>query len=63
MSRPSKKKNQPESTDNHGVHLPDYQRIRKCAMEGKYGHIVICLACNIPLCLVKERICFQKHHI
>ena len=25
MSRPSKKKNQPESIDNHGGHLPDYQ--------------------------------------
>ena len=39
MSRPSKKKNQPESIDNHGGHLPDYQTMRKrcayCAMEGK----------------------------
>ena len=25
MSRLSKRKNQPESTDNHGGHLPDYQ--------------------------------------
>ena len=24
---------------------------------------VICFACNISLCLVKERNCFQKHHI
>ena len=32
MSRPSKKKNQPESIDNHGGHLPDYQTMRKrCA--------------------------------
>ena len=39
MSRPSKRKNQPESIDNHGGHLPDYQTMRKrcayCAMEGK----------------------------
>ena len=33
-------------------------------MEGKENRtFVICLACNIPLCLVKERNCFQKHHI
>ena len=68
MSRPSKRKNQPESIDNHGGHLPDYQTMRKrclyCAMEGKENRtFVICLACNIPLCLVKERNCFQKHHI
>ena len=39
MSRPCKRKNQPESIDNHGRHLPDYQTMRKrcayCAMEGK----------------------------
>ena len=68
MSRPSKRKNQPESIDNHGGHLPDYQTMRKrclyCAMEGKENRtFVICLACNIPLCLVKERNCFQKHDI
>ena len=68
MLRPSKRKNQPESIDNHGGHLPDYQTMRKrcayCAMEGKENRtFVICLACNIPLCLVKERNCFQKYHI
>ena len=32
MSRLSKRKNQPESIDNHGGHLPDYQTTRKrCA--------------------------------
>ena len=31
MSRPSKKKNQPESIDNHGGHLPDYQTMRNDA--------------------------------
>ena len=39
MSKPSKRKNQPEMIDNHGGHLPDYQTMRKrlayCAMEGK----------------------------
>ena len=39
MSRPSKRNNQPESIDNHGGHLPDYQTMRKqyayCAMESK----------------------------
>ena len=68
MSRPSKRKNQLESIDNHGGHLPDYQTMRKrwayCAMEGKKNRtFVICLACNIPLCLVKERDCFEKHSI
>ena len=28
MSRPSKRKDQPESIDNHGGHLPDYQTMR-----------------------------------
>ena len=68
MSRPSKRKNQPESTNNHGGYLPDYQTMRRrctyCAMEGKESRtFVICLACSIPLCLVKERNCFQKDHI
>ena len=68
ISRPSKRKNLPESIDNHGGHLPDCQTMRKqcthCAMKGKENRtFVICLACNIPICLVKERNCFQKHHI
>ena len=29
MSRPSKWKNQPVSTDNHGAHLPNYQTMQK----------------------------------
>ena len=64
MSRPS-----PESIDNHGGHLPDYQTMRKryayCTTEGKEnGTFVICLACNILVTyLVKEINCFQKHHI
>ena len=68
MSRPCKRKNQPESIDNHGGHLPDYQTMRKrctyCAIEGKENRtFVICLACSIQLCWVKERKCFHKHHI
>ena len=68
MLRPSKRKNQLEMIDNHGGHLPDYQTMRKrsayCVMEGKENRtFVICLACNIPLCLVKERDCLQKHQI
>ena len=68
MSRPSKRKNQPELIDNHGGHLPDYQTMQKrcayCAMEAKENRtFVICLASNIPFCLVKERSCSQKHHI
>ena len=66
MSRPSKKKNKPESIDSHGGHLPDYQTMLKrcayCAMEGKEKRtFVIYLTCNIPLCLVKERNFFLKH--
>ena len=61
----TKRKNQPESIDNHGGHLPDYQTMRKrctyCAMEGKENRtIVICSACNIPLSLLKERNCLQS---
>ena len=68
MSRTSKKKNQPELIDNHGGHLPDYQAMQKqwvyCAMKVKENRtFIICLVCNIPLCLVKERNCFQNHHI
>ena len=68
MSRPSKRKNQPESIDNPRGHLPNYQTMRKryvyCEMEDKENRTFgICLACDIPLCLVKERNCFQKHHI
>ena len=68
MSRPSRRKNQSESIDNHGGHSPDYQTMRKrCScfsIEGKEKRtFVICLACNIPLCSVKEKNCFQKHLI
>ena len=68
MSRQPKRKNQPELIDNHGGHLPDYQTMRKrcayCAMKGKENRtFVICSACNIPIYLVKERNCFQKHRI
>ena len=65
ISRPSKRQNEPKSTDNHGGHLQNYQTMQKrCAMEYKENRrFVICLACNILLCLVKERNCFQKHHI
>ena len=63
MSISSKRKNQPELIDNHGGHLPDYQMMRKqcayCAMEDQENRtFVICLTCNIPLCLVKEKTCF-----
>ena len=68
MSRPSKRKNQPELIDNHGGHLPDYQTMRKrcayCAIKGKENKtFVICLACNIPIYLVKEKNCFQRNQI
>ena len=68
MARPSNRKKQPEWIDNHGGHLPDYKTMLKrcvdCAIEGKEKRIfVICLAFNILFYLVKERNCFQKHHI
>ena len=58
ISWPSKRKNQPESIDNHVGHLPDYQMMRKrcadCAMEGKKNRtFFICFACTVSLCLVK----------
>ena len=79
MSTQAKRKNQPESIDNHEGHLPDYETMRKrcayCALGGKENRtFAVCLSSNIPLCLVKERIyfpiclvkeriCLQKHHI
>ena len=68
MSTPSKRKNQIELIDNDGGNLPDYETMRKrcpyCVIEGKEDRtFVICLVCNIPLCLVRERNYFQKHHI
>ena len=68
MLRSSQRKDQPQSIDNHAGHLPDYQMMQKrcayCAMEGKENRtFVICLACNITLCLVIEKNCFQKHDI
>ena len=65
MSRPSKRKNQPELINSHGGHLPDYQTTRRrcvyCEMEGKENRtFVICLTCTIPLCLVKEKKLFPK---
>ena len=68
MLRPSKKNKQPESINNHGGHLPDYQTMRRgctyCAMEGKENRtFAICFTCNILLCLTKRKNCFQKHPI
>ena len=68
MSRPCQSRNQLEPIENHGGHLPNYQTMLKrcayCGMEGKENRtFFICLSCNIPLCLVKERNCFQKHHM
>ena len=34
MSRPSKRKNQPESIDNHGEHLPDSQMMQPVCNGG-----------------------------
>ena len=54
MSRLSKKKNRPESIDNHGGHLADYQTMQKrganFAMVVKENRtFIIGLPCNIPL--------------
>ena len=37
MSRPSKRKNQPELIDNHGGHLPDYQTMQKRCVTMYYA--------------------------
>ena len=65
MLRPSKRKNQPESIDKHGRNLLDYQTMRKqcayCAVEDKENRtFLICLACNIPLCLAKGKNLFPR---
>ena len=68
MSRPSKRKNQLDSIDNQGGHLPDYQTMWKrcvyCAIEGKENRTtVICLACNTLSCLIKEKNVSKASHL
>ena len=41
-----------------------YQSFSQHEKEGKGNRtFVACLACDIPLCLVKNRSCFSKHHM
>ena len=63
LSRPNKRKRTPLASNCHGGHLPEFQPTRKrrtyCSKKG----FDVCLACDIPLCLVKDRNCFLKHHM
>ena len=68
LSRPSKRKSTSVASNDHGGHLPEFQPTRKrctyCSKEGEENRtFVVCLACNIPLCLVKDINCFSKHHM
>ena len=68
LSKPSKRKSTSFASNDHGDHLPEFQAIRKrrtyCSKEGKENRtFVVCLACDISLCLVKDRNCFSKHHM
>ena len=68
LLRPSKRKSASVASNDHGGHLPEFQPTRKectyCSKEGKENRtFVLCLACDIPLCLVKDRNCFSKHHM
>ena len=68
LSRPSKRKNTSVASNDHDGHLPEFQPTRKrctyCSKEGKENRtFVVCLACDIPLCVVKDRNCFSKHHM
>ena len=65
LSRPRKRKSTSVASNAHGGHLPEFQSMRKrcayCAKEGKENRtFVVCLVCDIPLCLVKDRNCFFK---
>ena len=68
LSRPSKRKSTSVASSDHGGHLPEFQPTRKrctcCLKERKENRtFVVCLACDIPLCLVKDRNYFSKHHM
>ena len=67
LSRPSKRKITSVASNDHGDHLPELQPTQKrCTYFSKEGKedrtFIVCLACDIPLCLVKDRRCFSKHH-
>ena len=68
LSRPRKRKSTSVASNAHGGHSPEFQPMRKrcayCSKEGKENRtFVVCLVCDIPLCLVKDRNCFSKHHL
>ena len=68
LSRPSKRKSTSVASNDYGGHLPEFQPTRKrctfCSKEGRENRtFVVCLACDIPLSLVKDRNCFSKHHM
>ena len=64
MSRSSKGKNQPESIDNHGGHLPDYETMGKgcayCVMEGKKKNIRHLFGLQHSIILIKGIKNFSK---
>ena len=52
---------------NLPAHLPEFQNIRRRCEYCYKGGIDLktflkCIECGILLCLIKERICFKKHH-
>ena len=68
LSRPSKRKSTSVASSDRGGHLPEFQPTRKrctCRLKERKENrtFVVCLACDIPLCLVKDRNCFSKHHM
>ena len=68
LSRQGRRKSTSVASNDHGGHLPEFPPTQKrctyCSKEGKENRtFVICLACDIPLCLVKDRNCFSKHHM
>ena len=59
LSRPSKRKITSVASNEHGDHLPELQPTQKrCTYFSKEGNenrtFIVCLACDIPLCLVKD---------
>ena len=69
MTRPSKRKTlEPSLPKEVPTHMPEFQEKRMqcfyCQIEGlDHKTFVSCQTCGLYLCCVKERNCFQKHHM
>ena len=66
-ARPTKRRAVQLVSNESQSHFPEYQETRRRCVYCSVGGIenrtfVMCLTCNMPLCLQKERNCFLFHH-